>query len=184
MSSIPHSREYHRCLVGGQPKSSSVISLKVIQILSPLTKSFSSLTLFTLSCYLLALSLFTFFSFVYPSFASQVQDPAAATLDMLKLGPLAFQGTMCFYSESSVNTQGYQSADLVLRSDLLIKEPHYNWRTCSESYKGPCRVTEAGEFPWSMLGEKAIFVAINLNSNIFKGYSKLDSSFFERACEI
>lgn len=43
---------------------------------------------------------------------------------------------------------------------------------------------EAGEFPWSMLGEKAIFDVINLNSNIFKGYSMLDSSFFERACEI
>ncbi len=42
---------------------------------------------------------------------------------------------------------------------------------------------EAGEFPWSMLGEKAIFDVINLK-NIFKGYSMLDSSFFERACEI
>lgn len=71
------------------------------------------------SVLLLSTLIIHLFYFVYPSFASQVPDPAAATLDMLKLGPLAFQGTMCFYSESSANIQGYQSADLVLRSDLL-----------------------------------------------------------------
>ncbi|TRZ00016.1 hypothetical protein DNTS_033214, partial [Danionella cerebrum] len=50
-----------------------------------------------------------------------VSDSTTVKLDMLKLAPLAFEGTMCFYSESSANTRSYQSAKVTCYSKKLIR---------------------------------------------------------------